>query len=42
MTCGDNMKVKTIAVGDISKNGETFIHNVILVDNLGYNLLSVS
>ena len=36
------MKVKTIGVGDVGKNGETFVHNILLVDNLSYNLLSVS
>ena len=39
---GYDMKIKTIGVGDVGKNGETFIHNVLLVDNLDYNLLSVS
>ena len=42
MTFGDDMNVKTIGVGEIGKHYEIYIHNVILVDNLGYNLLSVS
>ena len=36
------IKVKTIGVGNVGKNGETFVHNILLVDNLSYNLLSIS
>ncbi|KAL3537936.1 hypothetical protein ACH5RR_001302 [Cinchona calisaya] len=39
---GDNMKAKSIGIGDVGKNGETLIKNVFFVDNLNYNLLSVS
>ena len=42
VTFRDDMKVKTIGVGNVGKNGETFVHNVLLIDNLNYNLLSVS
>ena len=42
VTFGDDNKVKTVGVGDIGKNGQTFVHNILLVDNLSYNLLSVS
>ena len=42
MTFEDDMKVKTIAVGDVDKYGQTFVHNVLLVDNLSYNMISVS
>ena len=36
VTFGDDNKAKTIGVGDIGKNGQTFVHNVRLVDNLSY------
>ncbi|KAL3529339.1 hypothetical protein ACH5RR_008661 [Cinchona calisaya] len=36
------MKEKSIGLGDEGKNCETLIKNVLLVDNLNYNLLSVS
>ena len=39
---GDDVKVKTFGVEDVGKNSETFIYNVILIDNLDYNFLSVS
>ena len=39
---GDDNKAKTVGIWDIGKNGQTFVHNVLLVDNLSYNLLSVS
>ena len=39
---GDVMKTKPIDIGDVGKDGETLIHNVLLVDGLSYNLLSVS
>ena len=42
VTFRDDMKVKTIGIGDVGKNGKTFIHNVFLVDNLDYNLLRIS
>ena len=42
VTFGDDVKAKTIGIGDVGKDGKTFVHNVLLVDNLGYNLLSVS
>ncbi|KAL3520039.1 hypothetical protein ACH5RR_018188 [Cinchona calisaya] len=42
VTFGDNMKAKSIGIGDVGKNGKTLIKNVLLVDNLNYNLLSVS
>ena len=35
------MKAKTIKVGDVGENGATFVHNVLLVDNLNYELLSI-
>ena len=37
-TFGDDKNATTFGIGDIGKNGETFIQNM----NLGYNLLSVS
>ena len=42
MTFGDDMKSKTIEIGDIGKIGEILVYNVLLVDNLSYNLLSGS
>ena len=39
---GDDNKAKTVGIGDVGKNGQTFVHNVLLVDNLNYSLLSVS
>ncbi|KAL3510114.1 hypothetical protein ACH5RR_029515 [Cinchona calisaya] len=42
VTFGDDNKAKSIGIGDVGKNGETLIKNVLLVDNLNYNLLSVS
>ena len=39
---GDDRKAKTIEIRDVGKYGTTFIHNIFLVDNLGYNLLSVN
>ena len=36
------MKAKTLGIGDVGMNDITFVHDVLLVDNLGYNLLSVS
>ena len=41
-TFGDDKNATTFGIGDIGKNGETFIQNMLPVDNLGYNLLSVS
>ncbi|KAL3513312.1 hypothetical protein ACH5RR_026029 [Cinchona calisaya] len=42
VTFRDNMKAKSIGLGDVGKNGETLIKNVLLIDNLSYNLLTVS
>ena len=42
VTFGDDNKAKTVGIGDVGKNDQTFIHNVLLVDNLSYNLLSLS
>lgn len=36
------MKKKSISTGDISKDGEIYNHNVLLIDNLSYNLINVS
>ena len=42
VTFGDNNKAKTIGIGNIGTQDSSFIKNVLLVDNLNYNLLSVS
>ena len=34
ITFGDDNQAKTVGVGDVGKNGQTFVHNVLLVDNL--------
>ena len=39
---GDDNKVKIIGIGDVGENGKTFVHSVLLVDSLNYNLLSIS
>lgn len=41
VTFGDNAKGKILGFGDVG-NGSTLIENVLLVDNLKHNLLSVS
>ena len=38
VTFGDNNKAKTIGIGDIGTQDSSFIKNVLLVDNLNYNL----
>ena len=42
VTFENDIKDKAIGVGDVGKNAETFVHNILLVDNLSYNLLNVS
>ena len=42
ITFRDDMKAKTIGIGDIDKNGDTFIQNILLVHNLSYNSFSVN
>ena len=39
---GDDNKAKMIGIGDIGTQKSSFIKNVLLVDNLNCNLLSVS
>jgi len=41
-TFGDNAKGKVIGIGTIGKDSSTCINNVLLVDGLKHNLLSVS
>ena len=41
-TFGDGKKAKTNRIRDIGKNSETFIQNVLPIDNFGYNLLNFS
>ena len=42
VTFGDNAKGKVVGIGTISKDSSTCIDNVLLVDGLKHNLLSVS
>ena len=42
MTFGDNAKVKIIREGKIGKAHNTTIDNVLLVDGLKHNLISIS
>jgi len=42
VTYGDNNKEKIIGSGDIGVKGSLIIHNVLLVEGLKYNLLSIS
>ena len=42
VTFGENNKAKPIGVRDIGTQDSSFIKNMLLVDNLNYNLLSVS
>ena len=42
VTFEDDMKAKTIGIDNIGKNGNTFVQNVRLINNFGYNLLNVS
>ena len=39
---GDNSKGKIIGIGNIGKDSSTFIENVCWVENLKYNLLTIS
>jgi len=40
--CGDNNKGRTIGCGDIGVKGNLIIQNVLLVEGLKHNLLSIS
>ena len=42
VTFGDNKKEKIIGIGNIKITSSTFIENVLLVDKLKHNLLSIS
>ena len=42
VTFGDNQKGRVIGIGNVSSKYDNFIKNVMLVDNLKYNLISVS
>ena len=42
VTFGDNQKGRVIGIGNVSSKYDNFIENVMLVDNLKYNLISVS
>ena len=42
VTFGNNAKGKVIGIGSIGINGTNFIKDVLLVDGLKHNLLSVS
>ncbi|MCR2848021.1 hypothetical protein KN825_15825, partial [Weizmannia coagulans] len=42
MTFGDNNKGRIIGHGSIGKSSSTIIENVLLVDGLKHNLLSIS
>jgi len=42
VTFGDNGKEKIIGIGKIKITPSTFIENVLLVDKLKHNLLSIS
>ena len=42
VTFGDNAKGKVIGIGTIGKDSSTCIDNMLLVDGLKHNLLSVS
>ena len=39
---GDNLKRKTIGVGNVGNVSSTLIENMCLVENLKYNLLSIN
>ena len=42
MTFGDNGKGRIIGYGSIGNNSSSLIENVLLVDGLKHNLLSIS
>ena len=42
VTFGDNAKGKIIGIGNVDNSPTPIIENVLLVDNLKYNLLSIS
>lgn len=42
VTFDDGMKVRSIGIRDVGKDGETFVQKVLLVDGLNYNPLSVN
>ena len=42
VTYGDNNKGKILRVGKVSKTPSTSIENILLVDGLKHNLLSIS
>ena len=42
VTFGDNSKRKIIGIGNISITLSKYIENILLVDGLKYNLLSIS
>ena len=42
VTFGDNAKGKVVGIGTIGKDSSTCIDNVLLVDGLKHNLLSIS
>ena len=39
---GDNAKGKIIGIGQVCKKDSTYIKNILLVDGLKHNILSVS
>ena len=42
VTFGDNSKRKIISIGNIGITPSKYIENILLVDGLKYNLLSIS
>ena len=42
VTFGDNGKGKIVGIGNIGITSSTFIENILLVDGLKHNLLSIS
>ena len=42
VTFGDNAKGKIVGIGRVSKKDSTYIKNILLVDGLKHNILSVS
>ena len=42
VTFGENAKGKIVDIGQVSKKDSTYIENVLFVDSLKHNLLSVS
>ena len=42
VTFGDNNQCKVIAIGNVSQGKNPLIENVLLVDGLRHNLLSIS